>query len=166
VRNLRIFSLLILFALVGIWTARKFSPNDLGQVEEINWNQLAIPPEGAAFEELKLKIERPVKIAGFVVPLSDSFQRITEFLLVPDSMSCIHVPPPPPNQMILVRFENPIEPQLAFGPVWVSGRLVLQSEKHSFGTAIYSMVGANIVPYKSNAKVSNFKLALDPKLSP
>ncbi|MGL4829805.1 MAG: DUF3299 domain-containing protein, partial [Vibrio sp.] len=41
-----------------------------------------------------------VKIPGFVIPLEGDDQKVTEFLLVPYFGACIHVPPPPPNQII------------------------------------------------------------------
>lgn len=43
-----------------------------------------------------------VKIAGFMVPFDDEDENVTEFLLVPQAGMCIHTPPPPPNQIILV----------------------------------------------------------------
>jgi len=43
-----------------------------------------------------------VKIPGFVIPLEGDANTVTEFLLVPYFGACIHVPPPPPNQIIYV----------------------------------------------------------------
>ena len=52
---------------------------------------------------------KQVRIAGFVVPLVFDQTEVNEFLLVPFVGACIHVPPPPPNQMILVRSHEPVE---------------------------------------------------------
>jgi hypothetical protein len=41
-------------------------------------------------------------MAGFVTPLAFQGTKITEFLLVPYVGACIHVPPPPANQIVLV----------------------------------------------------------------
>ena len=49
-----------------------------------------------------------IKIAGFVIPLEFENKRITQFFLVPFYGACIHVPPPPPNQIILVKGSNGI----------------------------------------------------------
>ncbi|MFM2666650.1 DUF3299 domain-containing protein [Vibrio mediterranei] len=49
---------------------------------------------------------RHIKIAGFVIPLEGDNDVLTDFLLVPFYGACIHVPPPPLNQIIYVRFEN------------------------------------------------------------
>jgi hypothetical protein len=43
-----------------------------------------------------------VRINGFMVPFDDDIEEVTEFLLVPEAGMCIHTPPPPPNQIILV----------------------------------------------------------------
>ncbi len=47
-----------------------------------------------------------VKIPGFVIPLEGDDKAVTEFLLVPYFGACIHVPPPPPNQIIYVKFKK------------------------------------------------------------
>ncbi|MGH7446725.1 MAG: DUF3299 domain-containing protein, partial [Longimicrobiales bacterium] len=47
-----------------------------------------------------------VRIPGFMVPLEDTETRVTEFLLVPYFGACIHVPPPPPNQMAHVLMQR------------------------------------------------------------
>jgi hypothetical protein len=44
-----------------------------------------------------------VRLPGFIVPLEVSKEgKVTEFFLVPYVGACIHVPPPPPNQLIYV----------------------------------------------------------------
>jgi hypothetical protein len=43
-----------------------------------------------------------VKLSGFVLPLAFSGTKVTEFLLVPFVGACVHVPPPPANQLVLV----------------------------------------------------------------
>ena len=47
------------------------------------------------------------RIPGFVVPLKTTEDiRILEFFLVPYYGACIHVPPPPPNQIIHVKYKE------------------------------------------------------------
>lgn len=59
---------------------------------------------------LRQLIGKSVKIPGFAVPLEgdDGFDRIKEFLLVPTYGACIHVPPPPPNQVIHVILDKSV----------------------------------------------------------
>src|SRR5689334_21031981 len=48
-------------------------------------------------------------LSGFVVPLeSDDKGDMTEFLFVPFFGACIHVPPPPPNQVVYVRLAKSV----------------------------------------------------------
>ena len=41
-----------------------------------------------------------------MVPLEDDLDVVTEFLLVPYAGACIHVPPPPPNQIVYVKMDK------------------------------------------------------------
>jgi hypothetical protein len=66
---------------------------------------------------------KQIRIAGFVVPLSFDQTETSEFLLVPYVGACIHVPPPPPNQIILVRSREPVEVGTPFDPVCVTGEI-------------------------------------------
>ena len=49
-----------------------------------------------------------VRIPGYVLPLEFEGTRVREFLLVPYVGACIHVPAPPPNQMVFVRTASAI----------------------------------------------------------
>ena len=46
---------------------------------------------------------RRVRLCGFLVALEGDGKAVSEFLLVPYFGACIHVPPPPSNQIVLVR---------------------------------------------------------------
>ena len=50
-----------------------------------------------------------VRIGGYVVPLDFEATSIKEFLLVPFVGACIHVPPPPANQIVYVKSEKGFE---------------------------------------------------------
>src|SRR4029453_11969102 len=58
-----------------------------------------------------------VHIGGYVVPLSFEATRVTDFLLVPFVGACIHVPPPPANQIIYVKINQGFDVQGTFDPV-------------------------------------------------
>ena len=47
-----------------------------------------------------------VHIGGYVVPLDFEATTVKEFLLVPFVGACIHVPPPPANQIVYVKVEQ------------------------------------------------------------
>ena len=64
-----------------------------------------------------------VRIAGYLLPLEFADEGVTDFLLVPYVGACIHVPPPPPNQIVFVRLDEKFRVVDLFTPVWVSGNL-------------------------------------------
>jgi hypothetical protein len=72
-----------------------------------------------------------VRMPGYVLPLEFSGRQVTEFLLVPWVGACIHTPPPPPNQIVHVKPEKPLEIKGAFDPVWVTGRIAAGATRQS-----------------------------------
>jgi hypothetical protein len=104
---------------------------------------------------------KQVRIPGYLLPLEVSAAKITEFLLVPYVGACIHVPPPPPNQIIYVKIlqKNGYQTKSLYEPVWVTGVIRAKSmEKDlylvdgSAGVDIgYSMQATIIEPYKEKA---------------
>ena len=65
-----------------------------------------------------------VKLPGYIVPLeSDAGGMLDEFLLVPYFGACIHVPPPPPNQIVYVKLKKPFNLKSMADPYWVTGTM-------------------------------------------
>lgn len=64
-----------------------------------------------------------VRMPGFVIPLEIGAQGVTDFLLVPYVGACIHVPPPPPNQLVLAEVKDPWPSEELWAPVWVVGTM-------------------------------------------
>ncbi|MBY6197737.1 DUF3299 domain-containing protein [Vibrio hangzhouensis] len=63
-----------------------------------------------------------VRIPGFLVPVEFSSPLVaTEFLLVPVAGACIHMPPPPANQIVRVSYPKGYEVETVQYPVWVEG---------------------------------------------
>ncbi len=81
-----------------------------------------------------------------MVPLEDSQKDVIEFLLVPSPQACIHVPPPPPNQMVYVKMKKGTD--VAMGPIWVYGTLNLVTKKSMYGDASFELIGDAVEPYK------------------
>ena len=71
------------------------TPNEITwpQLEDLNFETGEMP------DHLRQYHEQTIKVAGFIVPLEmeDTIEEVIEFLLVPDPLACIHVPPPPPK---------------------------------------------------------------------
>lgn len=74
-----------------------------------------------------------IRIGGYVVPLDFDATTVKDFLLVPFVGACIHVPPPPANQIIHVVSETGFEVGGTFDPVWVTG--TIRAETSSTGLA-------------------------------
>ncbi|WP_339720803.1 DUF3299 domain-containing protein [uncultured Paraglaciecola sp.] len=88
-----------------------------------------------------------VKIPGFVVPLEGDNINTSEFLLVPYFGACIHVPPPPANQIVYVKFSEAVPIDNLNDAVWVTGILNTQGWEGDIATVGYSLVGINVSPY-------------------
>lgn len=95
--------------------------------------------------------ETLIRLPGFIAPLEYTDDLITEFLLVPYFGACIHVPPPPVNQTVLVKTDEGqgIKPEEAYYPVWVMGKLTTEKSTTELAEAGYYMQNAIIEPYTS-----------------
>ena len=91
-----------------------------------------------------------VRIPGFLVPLNmDKNQTATELLLVPTLGACIHVPPPPPNQTVYVRFNQGIKvTEAGYTPYWLEGMLKVEKKTSQYTDTLYSMTVETIEEYK------------------
>ncbi len=120
-----------------------------GNEVEVDWRLLGELDyiSGKATGELAALDGKMVRIPGFMVPLEDNQKKVKEFLLVPSPQACIHVPPPPPNQMVLIEMQNE-DTEPAFGPIWTYGVLHLKSKRHMYGESSFYMDGIKIEPYR------------------
>jgi uncharacterized protein len=85
-----------------------------------------------------------VSIGGYIVPLDFESTTIKEFLLVPFVGACIHVPPPPANQIIYVKSEKGIEITGQFDPVTVKGTLKTETAFTGLADAGYSLTADSV----------------------
>lgn len=90
---------------------------------------------------------RMVSIPGFVVPLEGVGGMVRHFFLVPYYGACIHVPPPPSNQIIDVHFEPGTDDENLYDAILVSGRLTTETYSHDMGSAGYRLEAYSIQPY-------------------
>lgn len=92
---------------------------------------------------------RAIRIPGFVVPLEVSEdQRITEFFLVPYYGACIHVPPPPPNQIIHVRYEEGFTAEALYDAFWITGTLRTAETVNELAESSYVMEADSVILYQ------------------
>ena len=88
-----------------------------------------------------------VRLPGFVVPLDFEGTETSEFLLVPYFGACIHVPPPPSNQIVYVKTVAGYPLQELFDPVWVTGEIRTHAHLNEVGDAGYTLQATIIEPY-------------------
>mgnify|MGYP005748856363 FL=1 len=89
-----------------------------------------------------------VRIPGFVVPLETDGEQIREFLLVPYFGACVHVPPPPANQLIHVIPDKPVPAGWNMLPVWVNGVMAVGRVDSEMGVAGYQLRGVAVEEYR------------------
>lgn len=90
-----------------------------------------------------------VKIAGYIVPVEvDGDSQMSEFFIVPYFGACIHVPPPPPNQIVYVKMDKGIALDSIYEAYWVTGRMQVSRKSTQLGAAAYSLTATKIEIYK------------------
>jgi hypothetical protein len=90
-----------------------------------------------------------VRLPGFIVPLDAvSSGGVSEFLLVPYFGSCIHVPPPPPNQIVYVHTSKHSGIDSIYDAYWITGKLHLQTKTTRLGSTAYELSADKIEVYK------------------
>ncbi|MGO1119572.1 DUF3299 domain-containing protein [Rhodovibrionaceae bacterium A322] len=62
-------------------------------------------------------------LSGYIIPAAPDAEGRPTAYLVPERGMCSHVPPPPPNQLLRLVFEEPWRPRFFYQPVKVTGRL-------------------------------------------
>jgi uncharacterized protein len=92
---------------------------------------------------------KQVKIPGFIVPLDVAKDgTVSEFFLVPYFGACIHVPPPPPNQIVYVTASKGIALDSIYEAYWITGTMKMQNKSTRLGAAAYSLTADKVEVYK------------------
>ena len=122
-----------------------FAGSAHGQWRELDWLEL-MPEEDLRLLESLPQIEHegdgPVELpdeimTGRVVPEMDGVEG-----------ACIHVPPPPPNQIIHVTYKPGFTLGALYEPVWVQGTLKTESVENDIAAASYTLVSEEVELYE------------------
>ncbi|SDV11697.1 DUF3299 domain-containing protein [Pseudomonas mucidolens] len=90
-----------------------------------------------------------IRLPGYIVPLEVSEEgRTTEFLLVPYFGACIHVPPPPSNQIVHVKSEIGVKLEELYQPYWIEGQMQVKPSTSELADAGYQMDAEKIYAYE------------------
>ena len=150
--------LVIIFLMVLISFPTILASGSILETQEISWRELRKLNVKTGEMPLSLKklLGKPIKIPVYAVPIEGDggFDFITEFLLVPVFGMCIHVPPPPPNQVILVKMKEPVPFEMLLDAIWING--VLEVGEFMVGGEMiyetetsYVLKGEKVVIYES-----------------
>ncbi|MGI3169939.1 DUF3299 domain-containing protein [Pseudooceanicola sp. C21-150M6] len=90
-----------------------------------------------------------VRMSGFIVPIDHAGTGVTAFILVPYVGACVHVPPPPANQLVFVTTAKPYKSAGMFEPVTVTGMFGTASTSTQLAEIGYALSADAIVPYPS-----------------
>jgi hypothetical protein len=82
-----------------------------------------------------------IELTGYLLPVDREGDLVYEFLLVPVSGLCSHMPPPPPNQAVHVFPAKPYRLAEIYEPVTIAGTLQPELEK----TQLIILDGVSVV---------------------
>jgi len=139
----------VFFLLKGTNQKTMANTHSSSKVTEADWKQLQSlnTISGNIPDELRPLNGTTIKIPGFIIPLEDNQDFVEEFLFVPSPMACIHVPPPPPNQIIHVKMASGKKAKMTYGPVWLTGKFVISENSGKKVKASFEMIGSFTQPY-------------------
>jgi len=84
---------------------------------------------------------KAIRTPGFIVPLEQNDeQKATAFFVVPYFGACLHMPPPPPNQILYVEYKEGIAVENLYDPYWFEGTVKIDNHESALGTSAYSLV--------------------------
>ncbi len=118
-----------------------------GELDEINdlWNPI--------YDENGIKLNEGldgnyIRMPGFIVPFDFSAKGVSEFILVPYQGACIHTPPPPANQLVMVNAATPWPSDQLWDPVWVTGEIHTSLQDTELGQTGYFLTADHIEIYE------------------
>jgi len=91
--------------------------------------------------------DKDVSLVGYLVPLDFEADKTDEFVLVPYFGACIHVPPPPPNQIVYVKFREglALSETRMYSPFRVEGRIKAAHAKTELANVGYQLTASDII---------------------
>ena len=93
-------------------------------------------------------VNKRIMIPGFIVPTAYNEERkVTEFFLVPFFGACIHLPPPPPNQIIHVTYERGVTLNNLYDAHTVHGLLTSEVVRNDIASSAYRLEAEGVSIY-------------------
>ncbi|MFK7744245.1 MAG: DUF3299 domain-containing protein [Roseobacter sp.] len=89
-----------------------------------------------------------IKMPGYMLPIDMSAQGVTSFIMVPYVGACIHVPPPPANQLVFVECKTPWPSESMWDPVWVTGLMSHELQSTTVADIGYALAADKIEAFE------------------
>lgn len=89
-----------------------------------------------------------VRMPGYMVPIDYEGTGVTAFILVPYVGACVHVPPPPANQLVFVTTSEPYESEGLFEAVSVTGMFGVSSMNTQLAEIGYALSADKVEPFR------------------
>lgn len=119
--------------------------NDQGNVDHSGFGPVDAFQSWATVGELD---GQQIRLPGFVVPIETTGDgKLKEFFLVPYFGACIHVPPPPANQIIYGRLKEPIPMVNIWDAFWMEGTLNVEEISNDTADSAYTMDVSSLTLY-------------------
>lgn len=118
-----------------------------GEIDELNdtWR----PVFDANATKLNAALDGAyVRMPGYIIPLDLTAEGVTSFILVPYVGACIHTPPPPANQLVVVTTEAPWPSIDLWEAVWVTGRMRNQLQSTELAEIGYALTAERVEIYR------------------
>jgi len=117
-----------------------------GEMDEVNDTWSPIFDENAT--KLNEALDGPyIQMPGYILPLEIGVSGVTSFILVPYVGACIHVPPPPPNQLVFVTTNKPWPAEDLWDAVWVTGELRTHLQTNEIAETGYALFAEVMEPF-------------------
>lgn len=122
--------------------------------EKVDYKLLSDPEFQSKLDEAGSKLNanlegQVIELAGFMVPVESKGSDVRKFLLVPEAGQCVHVPPPPLNQTLLVDTAGSfVERRDLYEPILVSGKISVGSQSFDIADSGYSLTNVTIKTLK------------------
>jgi hypothetical protein len=79
------------------------------------------------------------KLLGYVVPITVNGKReVVDMFLVPYFGACLHMPPPPPNQIVYIKPKTPVKLGAPWDAYYAIGTLRVNKLSNEMATAVYA----------------------------
>lgn len=117
---------------------------------------MKIPKPKDAYERALISVKvvdkynkKKIKLPGFIVPIDIEGEGVTKtFFFVPFFGACLHLPPPPPNQIIYATFSKGYKVKDLYQPFYMEATLYTKQTQNDLATSAYSAVVDKIYKYE------------------